>query len=229
MARTARVRDYFGIYHITQQSKPGEKIFLGDDDRVLFVETLCGQLERFPSRLLAYCLIEPERYHLIVQFFGTDISQFMAGLNIAYVRAVGRPGGLFKDRYRSEILDSPSEIEALLTKIKTRAGKADRWNSFCTADCQDNLTRPLIAQASGDCESGRCFEDVSELKDWIVKKLKAEGITFEAMLKDKPLRNNWIRESRRHSRLSQKELGALFGNLSESMISKIVKEGVLRA
>ena len=49
------------------------------------------------------------------------------------------------------------------------------------------------------------------------------GLTLDELLKNKSLRNELIRLFRKHSTLSLKQLGELFGNLSESTISKLLK------
>jgi hypothetical protein len=61
-------------------------------------------------------------------------------------------------------------------------------------------------------------------KDKLMEIIESEGYTFESMLKDKKYRNELIKDFRKQSILSLKELGELFGGISESGISRILKK-----
>ena len=62
-----------------------------------------------------------------------------------------------------------------------------------------------------------------------MNELTARELTLSELNKDKDLRNTWICEARRASCLTQKEIGSVFGGLSESMVSKILNQGVMNA
>lgn len=54
--------------------------------------------------------------------------------------------------------------------------------------------------------------------------LKVMGMSLENVLKDTALRNQLIRKMRKNSLLSLKDIGELFGGISESRISRIVND-----
>ena len=228
MPRQARERDLFGIYHVSQMADTGREIFRDERQREIFIETIKNNLQQYPCDLLAYCLIEPTQYHLILRFNGCDISQFMSSLNIRYTAAINE-SGMFRDRYRSELIADEETLEQLLDTLRDRSKTAKRWNSFCTLDRKMGL-----ASAGGDAGFARiqqtyCIDTTAELTEWLMNELTARELTLSELNKDKDLRNTWICEARRASCLTQKEIGAVFGGLSESMVSKILNQGVMNA
>lgn len=64
---------------------------------------------------------------------------------------------------------------------------------------------------------------IAEARQCIERNLAEEKISMEELLQDNKLRDKWIKSIRKNSSLSLKELGELFGGLSESRISRIVR------
>lgn len=232
MARTAREKNLFGVYHISQRADKGQTIFRDDSDRECFVDALKDAVNQYPSELLAYCLIDPTAYRLIVRFHGGDISQFMASLSIRFARATGR-SGLFRDRFHSELLNTEEEIHAVLDGLEERSRHAEEWNSFCMTDQKLGRTKSLHVAperpATFMISNRSCIASVKGLKIWLESSLDQEGLTMDDILQDRSLRNEWVYKCRRMSCLTLKQLGEVFGGISESMVSKIIKQGVHRA
>lgn len=228
----ARERNLFGIYYISQYADDGQQLFANNGDRETFVSMLQEALKQYPSELLAYCLIEPTAYHLIVRFHGGDISQFMSSLNIRFALQTER-SGLFRDRFHSELLNADADVHRVLDALEAKSRTADEWNSFCTADRSRGRTGKLNLAAERpdtfDMTQRSCISSEKGLRIWLDASLEAEGLTFEQVLNDKALRNEWIYRCRRMSCLTLKALGDVFGGISESMVSKIIKQGVHRA
>lgn len=233
MARMPRERNLFGIYYISQWANDGVKIFRDDGDRQAFVDSLQGALKQYPSEILAYCLMDPTSYHLIVHFHGCDISQFMSSLNIRYARSLEHRGGLFKDRFQSELLNTDEEVHDVLDRLEKRGKNGREWNSFCDLDRLRGRTASLfMSEERPECfeiTKRSCIATKKGLLLWLESALANEGLTMETMLEDKDKRNVWVVNSRRMSCLPLRELGEVFGGLSESMVSKIIKQGVHRA
>ncbi len=62
-----------------------------------------------------------------------------------------------------------------------------------------------------------------EALERLMRIAEAESMTLDELLKDKERRNALIREFRKSSLLSLKEIGNVFGGMSESTVSKILK------
>ena len=86
------------------------------------------------------------------------------------------------------------------------------------------MFQTLIAQNSSKTEFDLIKEKV--VAQYINAPLKAknEGHALGEIYKDKSLRNTYIHFFRKHSILSLRDLGLLFGGLSESTVCKILNQ-----
>lgn len=256
MARKAREKSLFGTYLIKQYGGGCRQLFMDDADRNKFIEIVKKAKSKFGFRLYAYCLDDPDSYELIIYDNGSDISKIMKSINISYGMYATCEGKLFKDRYKSLLIE---DFPTLLKSTKDVGKEEDNpWSSFCVysdiskdpfgiIDMDDLLhlvnddieiaRSSLLNYLDGDaeaivCDSSKtfCKDDQKCLtcKDDAKKKLAQiayeKGLTVPQLLKDKPLRNDLIKQFRRESTLSLKSLGALFGGLSESSICKILNQ-----
>ena len=234
MPRQARVRDNYGTYHIYQRSQDDRELFRSEADRAVFWQVLTEASERFPVRLLGYCLLDSSSYHLLMKFDGCDISQLMKSINISYVRGINAAAGLFRDRFQSDLFRATEDIEALRESLRQRAEGQVKWNSFCHFDQQAlteaglRLTKAAEVfedEASGSaCSGDSCLDNPDDVREFLDAELDCINIDFEAMLLNLDLRNDLICACRLRSTLSLKQIGELFGGLSESSISKIIKQ-----
>lgn len=219
MARQARKKDDFGVFHIIQQGGENRKLFESDDDRIHFLRILSKAHAKFQFKLYAYCLIDSNAYHLILDVNGGDLSKVMKSINISYAMYVKSQEKLFRDRYKSILLDSENAVDEIMARLRANGQKHLNWNSFCFSQEGAPLIIDSIPEYS-DCKD--CIRSIPEALHTLSVLASAEGKTTEQVLQDKNLRNELIRSYRSRSTLSLKELGSVFGGLSESSISKIL-------
>ena len=232
MARQARELDLYGRYHITQTSQPDRVIFRSDDDRQVMLDILRRAEMQYNFELIAYCLIDADEYHLVLKLEGCDIRQLMKSVNIGYTKKLDLPAGLFRDRYESTLLTSPREGQALMRELQERSEGHLRWNSFCTLDrgmqklgsrnvkLESQITPESLTQGSRWPE---CLKNVDQVRQHLKRLAATHRVTLDELMARPQERNILIRETRRHSTLSQTEIGAVF-NLSPSSISKILHQ-----
>ena len=120
IARSARL-DAPGIHHhVMIRGLEGRRIFLGDDDRIDFLERLDGLLPELRFRCFGWVLM-PNHVHLAVQSGPIRISRLMARLNTGYARTFNlrhrRQGYLFQNRFRSRIITSDPDLLAVIAYI----------------------------------------------------------------------------------------------------------------
>lgn len=108
MARKLRVEYPGAIYHVMNRGDRREEIFVTDQDRNLFLETLGEVCARTGWRLFAYCLM-PNHFHLVIE---TPRANLVAGMKWflgTYTSRFNRRhklfGHLFSGRYKSLIVD----------------------------------------------------------------------------------------------------------------------------
>lgn len=239
MARQARVKDDFGIFYIHQIGGDARKLFETDEDRVYFLNILKRSQSKFQFKLYSYCLLSDNEYHLILDVNGGDLSKIMKSINIGYAMYTKCEKPLFKDRYKSQMIISKAQ---LIDKIKSihhnsKDNQGSNYNSFCHYNSDTPLRMHFIpvidlnSDASiGKCNDKKiqirtcenCIRTLEDAKSKLNEIALNTNQTLSEIYKDKEKRNQLIREFRRQSTLSLKELGVLFGGLSESTVCKIL-------
>lgn len=219
MARKARGATPDGIYHIQQRSTNQKSLFETDEDRMKFLELLNKTKQKYGIKLYAYCLEDRNTYHLILYANGSDLSKLMKSLNIAYAMYVGFDGPLFKDRYKSTRIGSACEFEVIKSEIANL--KVSDTND--TRSCFNSDPKYCDDDNPFETTCTTCIKTSDEAFVKLQSMAKSHNLEVEDFIKNKEARNDLIIEFRKASLLSLKDLGALFGGLSESSVSKILK------
>ncbi len=205
MARKARIKENFGLFHVRQTGGGTRPLFRDEADRLRFQEEVRRARRKFGFRLLGCCVPGPDEYDLVLDTNGSDLSSLMKSLNIAYALYAHGEGPLFRDRYRSWPLASEEEARALLSRIPAVLGPED-------ADDSEPLCR-------------ECLSNLPDARARLEEIARSDRTEPADLLSDHDRRNALIRDFRRMSTLSLRELGQLFGGLSESSVSKILDAG----
>lgn len=217
MARKARGASLYGVYHIQQSSSGLRPLFQTDEARMKFLDLLKAVKHKYGIKLYAYCLEDFNSYHLLIHANGSDLTQMMKSLNIAYAMYVKCENPLFKDRYRSIRINDKAEFDKVIENIKCSKVQGSCFNSdseICDAGDPFQIT----------CKT--CIKTLDEAYDKLSEISLIRNVEVSKLLEDKEKRNDLIHEFRRNSSLSLKELGLVFGGLSESSVSKILKSSL---
>lgn len=235
MPRLARIKDEFGIYYITQLGGSDRNLFENEKDRNKFLSILMEAKGKNDFKLYGYCIAKENEYHLIINANGSDISKIMKGINISYAMYVNAPGCLYRDRYKSQLIKDKFSLMEILSNIHTEGKKINNiYNSYCLYNKDSLFESRLVDQGDlelledeenclhqkNDCQS--CMRSPDEARNKLNEIAESKGINLRELLKDKPARNQLIREFRKNSILSLRELGQVFGGLSESSVCKIL-------
>lgn len=228
MARKARIKDPYGTFHITQSGGGQKLLFEKEEDRTEFLEILKKAQTQFQFKLYAYCLLSDNQYHLVMDLNGADMSKVMKSINIGYAMYKDQKEPLFKDRYKSELLKSTEDAADVVKRLHKNGITGSLWNSYCTYDKEAPLKLDWISsiEKRADQKEGtpcrNCMETLEEAEEKLKEVSLERGLSLEELLKEKEIRNDLILRFRKNSTLSLKELGTLFGGLSESSICKIL-------
>ncbi len=236
MPRRSREKDEFGIYYIRQQGSEKVPLFRDEKDRRGFLKILEEKKQRFGFNVYAYCVKQGAVYHLMIDANGSDISQVMKSMNISYALYRKAAEALFKDRYYSKLLPDHNAIKAKFDEIH-REGKEEEteYNSYCFYSEEKRKSSTLVdseelntllscqdpPEKASKCPG--CIESYEAARKVLAEELQAMNLREEVFLKNKKERNQKIWEFRKKSTLSLKDLGRLFGGLSESSICKVLK------
>lgn len=127
MPRQSRQRSFSGIYHIMMRGNEKRNIFLDDEDRYKFIDILYNKKMLSNYCLYAYCLMS-NHVHLLLKENDEDISLCLKRINISYAcyfnKKYDRVGHLFQDRFRSECINSDSQLLSALRYIHNNPIKA---------------------------------------------------------------------------------------------------------
>jgi len=141
MSRHARKASASGIYHIMLKGNERKKIFLDDEDRRRFLDTLERMRDSNSYKLLAYCLMD-NHVHLLMWEGKEILQRSMKRVAVSYVhyfnKKYKRTGHLFQDRYRSEAVEDDAYVLAAVRYIHNNPVKATmvttaegyRWSSY---------------------------------------------------------------------------------------------------
>lgn len=216
MARQARIKNEFGIFYIQQTSSQDQLLFRNEVDRQHFLDLVKHGAENFQFELISYCVLSDSEYHMVLKLNGSDLSKIMKSINISYAMYRKESHQLFKDRYKSQWIEGDEALAELMSRLHCEEKALSHWNWLCARESISNPSSPKPCQD--------CIKDIETAQKWIQTQCDTLHLTFTQVLKDKGLRNEWILQIRKKSTLSLKEIGELFGGISESSVCKIIKD-----
>ncbi len=136
MARPLRLELAGALYHVTSRGDGREDIYLSDDDRTAWLETLAQVCERFNWVCHAYCQMT-NHYHLVVETPDANLSKGMRQLNGVYTQFFNRNhqrvGHVFQGRFKAILVERDNYLLELaryvvLNPLRARmVRQLDNW------------------------------------------------------------------------------------------------------
>jgi REP element-mobilizing transposase RayT len=241
MARKAREKVPFGTYLIEQSCIEDKSIFESDADRHKFLEVLLEKKSQFQFKIYGYCLADNQGYKLVLYDNGSDISKIMKSINISYAYRIRERGKVFSERYKSTLIKSPESLRDILDNIHVEKPCCDYKSEltvalldadiyFTPAESKrerlltfDTKTDEPCLDVNPSCKHrDDCICTLNKGAEFIEKAAQIHDQTVKQLLSDKPRRNIELLNLRKRSTLSLKQIGTLFGGLSESAVCKII-------
>ncbi|QEH37736.1 Transposase IS200 like protein [Aquisphaera giovannonii] len=150
MGRPPRPIDDDLVYHAINRGNNRADVFDDDDDRRAFLDALAKTRERYPFRLLGYCLMTNHFHLLLKPEPGRSISRILQSITVAhtwrYHRRHRSSGHVWQGRFRGPVVQDGDHLLTVLRYIEAnplRAGMVSDpadypWSSFL----QHGLGRP---------------------------------------------------------------------------------------
>jgi len=141
MARPWRIEYEGALYHVFSRGNNQQDIFITDDDRYLFLDTIGQMSERFDTDIFAYVLMG-NHYHLLLRTQKANLSRSMQWFGTTYTRRFNldhfQSGHLFQGRFKSILVQNDAYLMQLSYYIHNnplRAGMVKRlidyrWSSY---------------------------------------------------------------------------------------------------
>ena len=122
----------------------------------------------------------------------------------------------FEEGLNTELIDTEIILKGVVAD-----NKAKRYQMFINNE--DDIYDIVCEYDFCECvDKSKCLKSVKQSSEKLNEILKNKNISFEEMLKNKKVRNELIKICRKNSTLSLKEIGKMFGNISESGVCKIL-------
>lgn len=136
MARPLRIEFPGAVYHLTSRGNARQRIFLNNDDRKLFLETLFHVVTRYGWLCHSYCLMD-NHYHLLVETPKPTLCSGMRHLNGVYTQTYNRRykkvGHILQGRYKAILVEKEAYLLELcryvvLNPLRVKArDRVDQW------------------------------------------------------------------------------------------------------
>lgn len=247
MSRQQRDRSSTGAYHVMLRGINRSDIFLEDDDKAVFLNTLLLKKKKGEYSLHAYCLMD-NHVHLLIQEKEDDIARIMKRIGITYVsyfnKKYHRIGTLFQDRYKSEKVEDDKYLLTVMRYIhnnpvvaglvkKPGAYKWSSYNNYLTQEkgimvTDTELILGMFASNSESAKEGflelmeqkddvRILDDYSEEDELELGRKMWEQLSLKKNELDKSLN-----ELRVKTGLSLRKLSVITG-INKERISKMIR------
>lgn len=158
MSRQLRIEYPGALYHVTARGNSKATIFINDDDRYKFLDTLENCTKAFNYICHAYCIMD-NHYHLLVETPDANLSAGIHRLNSVYAqyfnKQYDRVGHVFQGRFkailvqrddyllelcryvvlnpvRAGIVKHPAEYQ--WSSLSSTIGNRKWWDSFLTTE-----------------------------------------------------------------------------------------------
>jgi putative transposase len=144
MSRPLRNAEGNLVYHVLNRANALLRIFDDDDDYETFEQVLAEALQRFPTRLLAYCVM-PNHFHLVLwPKADAELSELLRWITITHTRrwharrGSAGSGHLYQGRFRSFPVQEDGHFLTICRYIErnplsarlVRRAQAWRWGSL---------------------------------------------------------------------------------------------------
>jgi putative transposase len=142
MGRLPRTIDEGLVYHALNRGNNRADVFTDDADRSAFLEALARTRERYPFRLLGYCLMTNHFHLLLRPESGQSISRILQSLTVAhtwrYHKRRRTSGHVWQGRFKSPVIQDDAHLLVVLRYIEANPVRARmvtdpadyRWSSF---------------------------------------------------------------------------------------------------
>ncbi len=155
MPRQRRKLGESKTYHIMIRGNERKNLFIDNEDKVRFLDTLYEKNKEKNYEVLAYCIMD-NHVHLLIDEGRDEIARIMKRINVSYAyyfnKKYKRVGHLFQDRFKSEVIDSDSYLLSAARYIHRNPVKAAitseaaqyEWSSYNSYVRQNTYLNSIV-------------------------------------------------------------------------------------
>jgi putative transposase len=250
MSRHERMKSASGYYHIMLRGNERKGIFIEEEDKRRFIETLYERRANGRFHLHAFCLMD-NHVHLMLSEGMEEIAKVMKRITVSYVsyfnKKYNRVGHLFQDRFKSEVVEDDAYVLALLRYIHRNPVKAGltktageyKWSSYmCYLEEEQPFNKVLdkeviIEMFSEDKEKAKTLYikfTNQESSDEFIDLMEAQPLLadedakqlYEQMFINQDDIEQVIKAFRQRTNLSIRRIAAISG-INKDRVNRIVR------
>lgn len=219
MARSARNTLQSNLVLVTQICNG--ILYRDDQDREFFLALLKKVQINFNCHILAFYCNESDRFQIIIDTQGTNISKIIQSLTIAYSIHRKSDIKLFTQRFKTRAIFSEVQLKEVIHEIQK-----DRIDYAACCMMSETMAKyawmkPYNQTLFIQIEQNKQTLNRDDLQNILHEMLKDKNIELIEFKRNRTLRNEWIKQLRQKYDCNLKCLADVL-ELSESSISKVI-------
>jgi len=183
MPRPMRDESAMNLYHVLICGNNNEEVFRDDEDKSQFLRILNDRFEAGECEVFAYCIL-CTKANLIIKPIKLKLSVLMHQINISYAlyynKKYSRSGHVFHDRFRSEAINSPSQLMAVMHYIAVNPvieGVVARAEDYPFSSSVENASESALAAFR---YYDKCYSNLEQIAESLIKTyLSKHNLSYE--------------------------------------------------
>jgi len=219
MARSARNTLQSNFVLVTQNCNG--LLFRNDQDREFFLALLKKAQMNFNCHILAFCCGESDRFQIIIDTQGANISKIIQSLTISYSIHRKSDIKLFTQRFKTKGIFSEAQLKEVIQEIQKDRKDYAACCMMSETMAKYEWMKPYNQKLFIQIEQNKKTLNRDELQNILNEMLKNSGIELIGFKRNKTLRNEWIKQLRQKYDCNLKCFADVL-ELTKSTISKII-------
>jgi len=219
MARSARNTLQSNLVLVTQNCNG--ILYRDDQDREFFLTLLKKVQMNFNCHILAFCCNESDRFQIIIDTKGANISKIIQSLTISYSIHRKSDIKLFTQRFKTKAIFNEAHLKEVIQEIQKDRKDYAACCMMSETMAKYEWMKPYNQKLFIQIEQNKQTLNKEELNIILNKTLNDNGLELVEFNRNKTLRNDWIKQLRQKYDCNLKCLAEVL-ELTESSISKII-------
>lgn len=219
MARSARNTLQSNLVLVTQNCNG--ILYRDDQDREFFLALLKKVQMNFNCHILAFCCNESDRFQIIIDTQGANISKIIQSLTISYSIHRKSDIKLFTQRFKTKAIFSESQLKEVIQEIQKDRKDYAACCMMSETMAKYEWMKPYNQKLFIQIEQYKQTLDMNELQNILDRMLRDKELNLIEFKRNKAIRNEWIKQLRQKYDCNLKCLADVL-ELTESSISKII-------
>ncbi|MCX7708241.1 MAG: transposase [Clostridia bacterium] len=174
MPRYPRADSKTGIYHVMLRGNERKNIFIDEEDKDRFVETMLEKKRDGGFSLYAYCIMD-NHVHMVIKDGNDSLERTVKRIGVSYAyyynKKHKRVGHVFQDRFRSECIEYNEYLLSVIRYVHNNPQKA----GICNPDEYKWSSCKFYLNHAKGC---LVFPEIKEILEMFSLNIKRAAILF---------------------------------------------------